>query len=400
MSETSPFESVVDEAERAATAGDYATAERLLREALIIQEARLGPDHPDIANTLNNLGVVCEHTNNFTEAERSYRRAFAIATVSLAPDHPYVLTSRQNLADFCAARGMPVDLPVPKPAPDAPARPAELEFLSERNRPAKTSPSAPASVVAQSEPAAVPASVEPAFVPARVEPPPAKRPAVPAAPVHSAPPRLAAATPSPEPPPAAGGSRRVVAGVLIVLAIAVVAIVATRLGGTSTESAASSPSPAPPAAAPSTKETAAPAASIAPPVPPAAERSKAATASPAGSGAAASAAGLEIVDARLCRTLSTASGEWTCTPPGDPVSPGPISFYTRLKSKADTTVQVRWYQGSTLRQSGALQVVANPGAGYRTFSRRTIERGGTGEWRVELRTRDGRVLHEERFVVR
>jgi hypothetical protein len=140
--------------------------------------------------------------------------------------------------------------------------------------------------------------------------------------------------------------------------------------------------------------------SSAPPKPSAPEKPKAAAVPPTGSGAAASAAGLEIVDARLCRTLSTASGEWTCTPPGDSVSPGPLSFYTRLKSKTDTVVQVRWYQGSTLRQSGALQVLANPGAGYRTFSRRTIERSGTGEWHVELRTKDGRMLHEERFVVR
>jgi hypothetical protein len=44
-----------------------------------------------------------------------------------------------------------------------------------------------------------------------------------------------------------------------------------------------------------------------------------------------------------------------------------------------------------------LTIRANPGDGYRTFSRNTVV---SGEWRVELRTRDGVLLHEERFSVR
>ena len=82
------------------------------------------------------------------------------------------------------------------------------------------------------------------------------------------------------------------------------------------------------------------------------------------------------------------------------MSPGQLSFYTRIKAKTNTVVQHRWYQGSQLRQSGELDVQANPTAGYRTFSRHTIGRNEAGDWRVELRSRDGRVLHEERFVVR
>ena len=68
-----------------------------------------------------------------------------------------------------------------------------------------------------------------------------------------------------------------------------------------------------------------------------------------------------------------------------------------MKSQTDTTVQHRWYQGERLRKSVSLEIAANPGDGYRTFSRNTV---AAGEWRVELRTRDGAVLHEERFTVR
>ena len=111
MPETREPRSVIDAAEQAAAAGDYASAEQLLREAALLQEASLGPLHPDLANTLNNLGVVCEITEKPVDAEQFFRRASAIATAVLEPDHPFVATSRKNLEDFCAARGIAVDLP-------------------------------------------------------------------------------------------------------------------------------------------------------------------------------------------------------------------------------------------------------------------------------------------------
>ena len=75
-------------------------------------------------------------------------------------------------------------------------------------------------------------------------------------------------------------------------------------------------------------------------------------------------------------------------------------FYTQLKSAAATTIEHRWYQGDRLRQAVQLPIQANPGAGYRTYSRNTISSDRAGDWRVELRSADGTVLHEERFTVR
>ena len=116
MPETRELRTVIDAAEQAAVAGDYASAEQLLREAALLQEARLGPLHPDLANTLNNLGIVCDIRDKPEDAELCYRRAYAIAAAALEPDHPFVATSRKNLADFCEARGKPVELPTPSPA--------------------------------------------------------------------------------------------------------------------------------------------------------------------------------------------------------------------------------------------------------------------------------------------
>src|SRR5688500_12363243 len=125
MPEPREARSIIENAQQAAAAGDYASAEELLREAVALQEQTLGPHHPDLANTLNNLGVVCEMTDNPIDAEHYFRRAYAIATATLAPDHPFVATSSKNLHDFCAARGRPVELPPSPPAVaawlDAPA---------------------------------------------------------------------------------------------------------------------------------------------------------------------------------------------------------------------------------------------------------------------------------------
>ena len=100
MPEPREARSIIENAEQAAAAGNYASAEDLLREAAALQEQTLGPHHPDLANTLNNLGVVCEMTDNPIDAEHYFRRAYAIATATLAPDHPFVATSQQEPSRF------------------------------------------------------------------------------------------------------------------------------------------------------------------------------------------------------------------------------------------------------------------------------------------------------------
>jgi hypothetical protein len=104
-----------------------------------------------------------------------------------------------------------------------------------------------------------------------------------------------------------------------------------------------------------------------------------------------------IVAAEVCRTLSTSGRNWRCEPIGDSVAPGRVVFYTRLKSTRNAAVMHRWYRGGTLRRSVRLTTRANANEGYRTYSRQTVDKG---EWRVELTSADGDVLHEKRFVVR
>ena len=102
---------MLEAAERAAIGGDLVSAEELLRRAASLQESELGPLHPDLANTLNNLAIVTEKAGRPSDAEAFYRRASAIASASLPADHPMVAASRQNLEDFCRARGLPIEAP-------------------------------------------------------------------------------------------------------------------------------------------------------------------------------------------------------------------------------------------------------------------------------------------------
>ena len=99
--------------------------------------------HPDLANTLNNLGVVYEPLERPADAERCYRRAFAIASAVLDPNHPFVTLSATNLRDFCLAR-IPFDRPLTTPpAPVSAARGSPHAVAPEATAAVAPEPTAP-----------------------------------------------------------------------------------------------------------------------------------------------------------------------------------------------------------------------------------------------------------------
>jgi hypothetical protein len=356
MPDSTSVQPILDAAEQAAAAGDIGAAEKLLRRAVRLQETQLGPQHPDLANTLNNLGVMCETAGRLDEAERCYRRGYEIAAARFEPDHPFVITSRKNLADFCEARGKPLELPVALAAatPDPPQ-------------------------AAVSPPTAAP---------------PAGEDVAPAA----KPPEFQIALSSP----------LMIALVALLVLPALGVLLLMRSSG---REESPMPDAAPTAQAPIESVTLPSAAASAAPVatdpPGPAERESAPPSAtpdvrPAPEGGASTtrpSAQPNVVLAQVCRRFSTAdSPDWRCEPAGASVGPGSLVYYTRIKAASPTTVEHRWYHGDDLQQSVRLRVAANQTAGYRTFSRLTI--GAAGPWRVELRTTSGTLLHEERFNVR
>jgi hypothetical protein len=380
MPELQTVPDLLGKAESAAAAGDLASADKLLRAIARIQEDELGPLHPDLANTLNNLAIVAEKTGRTGDAETFYRRAVAIASASLSPDDPMLAASRQNLEDFCRAQGLLIDGPVVSEPPTRDADPEPQAIASK---------SAVENVKAPTVPKAADSHVE---IP---QPPPAPQPS----PI-SQPSPVRDQSPVAQPTPS-------FAKIAIAIVFLVIAALFVMRPWASRETAAPSPASAP--AAPQASEPARPqvqASAQQPSAPPAVEPAQPpapaqrvdnppATGRPRAPDAAPES--VALVTAQLCRTLST-SGSWQCEAAGDSVAPGRLFFYTRVKSQRNTVVVHRWYRGTALRQSVELEIRANANEGYRTFSRQTVDAGE--EWRVEVRSASGDLLHEQRVSVR
>lgn len=369
----------IRDAERAAAAGDFARAETALREALDLQEQQLGAGHPDLASTLNNLAVVCETNGRLADAEQFYRRAFAVASAALPPGDSLVETSRANLEDFCRAHGRAVDdWPelIHRP-PSGVADPAAPPPPHARPAPVPT-PVAPASqsaaprgfVAALAALALVGTGALAWFAFRPGDPPPPATAVSPATESREAPAPVAPSV-TPVPPP-------------------------------------EEPAPAAPPAVPATPaatrpETSSPAtrdvAAATPPLPVELPRAARPVPAPESVEPAPDSAGgaARLIEASVCSRLSRQGRQWTCTPAGNGVSGGTVSFYTRVATARAARIEHRWYRNETLARAITLSVGASVSEGYRTFSQQTVT---PGRWRVEARTTDGRVLGDVSFEVR
>jgi tetratricopeptide (TPR) repeat protein len=76
----------------------YTEAEPLYQRALAIREQQLGPEHPDVAQTLSNLANLYNRQGQYTKAEPLYQRALAIREQQLGPEHPDVALTLNGLA--------------------------------------------------------------------------------------------------------------------------------------------------------------------------------------------------------------------------------------------------------------------------------------------------------------
>ena len=85
--------------------GKYGEAEPLYRRSLAIWEKQLGENHPDVATSLNNLAALYDSQGKYAEAEPLYRRSLLIREKQLGENHPDVATSLNNLAALYYAQG-------------------------------------------------------------------------------------------------------------------------------------------------------------------------------------------------------------------------------------------------------------------------------------------------------
>jgi hypothetical protein len=65
----------------------------------------LGPDHPDVAMTQNNLALLLASSGRGGEAEPLYARALQTFAATLEPDHPKIQGCVANYAALLRERG-------------------------------------------------------------------------------------------------------------------------------------------------------------------------------------------------------------------------------------------------------------------------------------------------------
>jgi CHAT domain-containing protein/Tfp pilus assembly protein PilF len=85
--------------------GRYAEAEPLYKRSLTIREKARGPDHPDLATTLNNLALLYNDQGRYAEAEPLFKRSLVIDEKVFGPDHPVVAADLNNLAGLYLEQG-------------------------------------------------------------------------------------------------------------------------------------------------------------------------------------------------------------------------------------------------------------------------------------------------------
>ena len=78
---------------------EFGRAKSVLERALKIFEAACGPDHPEVARPVMNLGTVLQYLGDFEGAKKCHARALKIFEVAYGPDHPEVARTVMNLGN-------------------------------------------------------------------------------------------------------------------------------------------------------------------------------------------------------------------------------------------------------------------------------------------------------------
>lgn len=85
--------------------GYYKQAEPLLKRAVAIRKDLYGENHPEVAKSLNQHGLLQKETGNYAAADSLYSLALAIQRESLGEAHPDIARSLNNLGVLHRIRG-------------------------------------------------------------------------------------------------------------------------------------------------------------------------------------------------------------------------------------------------------------------------------------------------------
>ncbi|MGH8655016.1 MAG: tetratricopeptide repeat-containing protein [Gammaproteobacteria bacterium] len=85
--------------------GQQGKAQPLYERSLAIYEKALGPAHPYVAQSLDNLAGLYKTQGQYAKSEALYQRALAIREQALGVEHPDVAQSLNNMAGLYHAQG-------------------------------------------------------------------------------------------------------------------------------------------------------------------------------------------------------------------------------------------------------------------------------------------------------
>src|SRR5262249_9242853 len=85
--------------------GHAVRPEGLYLRALDLQQTAWGPDHPEVAHTLNNLALYYKQLGRLAEARPLYERALVIFRNTQGASHQNTATTRYNVAQLFKAQG-------------------------------------------------------------------------------------------------------------------------------------------------------------------------------------------------------------------------------------------------------------------------------------------------------
>jgi tetratricopeptide (TPR) repeat protein/predicted Ser/Thr protein kinase len=85
--------------------GDNEASLRASLRGLAIRKKVFGPDHPDLAKSYNTLGNAYHDLRRYPEAQANQERAYAIFGKNFGPDHPQALGVKNNIANIYKEEG-------------------------------------------------------------------------------------------------------------------------------------------------------------------------------------------------------------------------------------------------------------------------------------------------------
>ena len=99
------WENLNREFEELYCAGNYDRAMTVAKKALSVAEQNTGPDHPNVAESLNNLGELYNTKGDYAQAEPLIKRSLTIREKALGSNHPDVAESLHSLAELYQTQG-------------------------------------------------------------------------------------------------------------------------------------------------------------------------------------------------------------------------------------------------------------------------------------------------------